>query len=403
MDKKQELKKIQDSCYALLASCEKQKYIGYGKFDALNSPLLKFFSFNQPFLRLAIIQSVMRFPLHIRPLFGVKKSGNPKGFGLFAMAMFDLYEAYGDQHMLEQAKYCLDWLLDNSTSGYSGRCWGYNFNWQNGSLFFAPFGFPNCVVTVTAGEALLRGYSITGDEKYLEAAKSTARFITNDLPVLVDEPERKSIAYVPIKGVGIVINVNALAAAFLSRLAKITKDEKMVEESLRLIRYVVSTQTDYGAWYYTDPPKKSYIQHDHYHTGFILDGILETMQNTGSDEFMPAYLKGLDFYLENLFMPDGAPKYMANREKPYDIHGSAQALITLANAIEFRPQAYQQAVKTAHWTIDRMQKKSGDFRYQIGKYKTRHFTLMRWCNAWMARGMASFLARTCKDENPQGK
>lgn len=388
-----DIKTIQDSTKRLLKYSEKNKFIGYGKFDALSSPFLKAMSFNNPKFRLCIIQGVMRFPFHVRPLFGVRKSGNPKGFGLFAMSYMDRFLSSGKEDDLNLARHCLDWLLENSSPGYSGRCWGYNFDWQNGSLFYAPSGFPNCVVSVVCGEAMLKGYEITKDEKYLQAAKETADFILRDLPVLLDEEDRKSIAYVPIKGVGIVINVNALAGAFLAKLSRTTGNESMRNESLKMLRYVVSTQTEYGAWFYTDPAKKSYIRHDHYHTGFILDGILETCQAADTDEFMPAYDKGLDYYLENLFLENGAPKYMNDRVFPHDIHGSAQALITLVNAADKKPECLDRAVKTALWTIENMQRKDGAFCYQIGPVFKRRFSLMRWCNAWMARGLTGLLLK----------
>ncbi len=386
------LPEVLAGCRRVLDYAHARNYSGYGKFDALNSPVLKWLSMNRPLLRLAIIQGVMRCPFHIRPWLGIAQSPNPKGVALFASAYLSLYEAFGQASDLERAHGCLRWLLENGTPGYHGLCWGYNFDWQNAALFYAPRGFPNCVVTTFCGEALLHGARVTGREEYLDAAGRAARFILNELPVLLDTPDHKCIAYVPIEGVGRVINVNALAGAFLAKLAAATQARWMREEAVRMVRYVVSTQTDYGAWYYTDPARKSYIQHDHYHTGFILDGILETGRAAGTDAFDAAYARGLDFYIRNLFLDDGAPKYMSNRVYPHDIHGAAQALITLTKA-----GRTDLACRTARWTLRAMQHPDGWFYYQIGRWVTRRFTLMRWCNAWMARGLAELAAGLGRD------
>src|SRR6185437_737754 len=76
----------------------------------------------------------------------------------------------------------------------------------------------------------------------------------------------------------------------------------------------------------------SRITHDNYHTGFILDSILEYTRLAASVEFEDAYRRGLHFYRERLFDPDGAPRFRHDRRYPFDIHGSAQGIITFALA-----------------------------------------------------------------------
>ncbi len=84
------------------------------------------------------------------------------------------------------------------------------------------------------------------------------------------------MSYVPDERLTwIVMDVSALAGAFAARLGAITKDEPLLDEAGRLVRYVVSKQTDEGAWFYADPPSASHISHDNYHTGFILDAIAD--------------------------------------------------------------------------------------------------------------------------------
>ena len=56
--------------------------------------------------------------------------------------------------------------------------------------------------------------------------------------------------------------------------ARSDDNDRVARRGGRLVRYVVSKQTDEGAWFYAEPPSASHITHDNYHTGFILDAIL---------------------------------------------------------------------------------------------------------------------------------
>ncbi|MCP4662882.1 MAG: hypothetical protein GY856_46415 [bacterium] len=51
-------------------------------------------------------------------------------------------------------------------------------------------------------------------------------------------------------------------------------------------------QTDYGAWYYAWPSRSSHVKHDNYHTGNVLDWVLEYCRRSGDETFLPSYRKG---------------------------------------------------------------------------------------------------------------
>ena len=105
----------------------------------------------------------------------------------------------------------------------------------------------------------------------------------------------------------------------------------MIEEGGRLVRYVVSKQTDEGAWFYAEPPSASHITHDNYHTGFILDAILVYGQATKTDEFDGRVRRRVSTSTaRRLFEPDGAARFMSDQHYPIDIHGCAQGVITFA-------------------------------------------------------------------------
>ncbi|MEE9245062.1 MAG: hypothetical protein V3U63_02570, partial [Gemmatimonadota bacterium] len=62
-------------------------YEGYSKHDALNAAWLEGLVGGSRLLRLATTQAVMRSPLHVRPMLGVRKARNAKGLSLLCRAL----------------------------------------------------------------------------------------------------------------------------------------------------------------------------------------------------------------------------------------------------------------------------------------------------------------------------
>jgi hypothetical protein len=412
-----------DPLLSTLRYAESQEYRGYNKHDALNSPLLHALALENRWLRLLFIQLVMRCPFNPRPLLRVQKTINPKGMSLFCRAYLALHElattspeiftadsASGDAlqrkeagtqrtkfdartEWLAKARHCLDWLADHSVQdrGFSGHCWGYPYDWQDVG-FFAPSGMPNCVVTCFVGRAFVHAYELTGESSYLDVARSACAFLLNDLTVLHDTPEMLCVSYAPVNMNWVVMDTSALAGSLLAKVSQHSHTSELKYQARRLLNYVVDKQTEYGAWYYSHPPEGSHITHDNYHTGFILDSILDYADATGDQTFLPNYRRGLDFYKEKLFLSTGAPKWMHDTIYPQDIHGSAQGIITFSKAARFGREYGHLAEKIAQWTLANLyNRREGYFYYQRGRFLTKTFTLMRWCNAWMAWAIASLL------------
>jgi hypothetical protein len=367
-------------------------YEGYSKHDGLNSPLLALVGGTSRLRRLAAIQVVTRSPVDIRPLVGVRKARNAKGLSLFARALLARHRMNGSADDARQARELLDWLIEHPAPGFDGLCWGYPYPWQDVG-FFAPRNFPNRVVTSFVGQALLDGYETLHEDRYLDAAGQAVRFLLGAPKTLYEDEDRRCVSYVPDPSINwIVMDVSALAGALAARVGAITDDKELVHEGGRLVRYVVSRQTDYGAWFYSDPPSASHITHDNYHTGFILDAILQYGLAAGSDEFESAYARGIEFYEQKLFEPDGAARFMSDRLYPIDIHGCAQGIITFSLQQRHRGTGEATAARVLGWTLGHMwDPSSGWFYYQRRRgYRTR-IRELRWCQGWMSWALASYL------------
>ena len=380
---------LENVCLSTLAAGQRAGYAGYSKFDALESPLVRALSLGWWPLRLMWTQVVTRSPVNLRPLLRVRCGVNPEAPALFARANLDCVERGSSSPFAERARDCLDWLLAHDATApgrHHGRCWGYHHAWQSPG-FYQPPNHPNCYMTAIVAAALVHGHRVLGRTEYLEAARSAADFILQDLPVLHEDAEAKCIGYVPdVRPAFRVINVNALAAALLGQIGALRGETRLLEQARKLMTFVVRNRTPYGAWHYTLNPRQSLVTHDNYHTGMILDALLAYEQATGDTRFAADYRMGLDFYRRALFLPNGAPKWTNTRVWPHDVHGSAQGILTFALAGEL-----DTAGRIAAWALAHLYKGDGAFAYQRGRWISKRFTLLHWCNGWMARGMAALL------------
>src|SRR5699024_4748050 len=169
--------------------CENQDFKGWDPYDGLNSEVFQASPLkHSKFARLAWIQLFKRNPINLRHLLKVPKGYNPKGIGLFLTGYCNLYKIAqaGDttfgtkEEIIEKINHLADLLIELQSEGYSGACWGYNFDWQS-KAFFLPDGTPTVVATSFATQALIYTYECTREDRFLNVALSSAKFILNDL------------------------------------------------------------------------------------------------------------------------------------------------------------------------------------------------------------------------------
>ncbi len=419
-----------------LSWSRKRGYRGHSKHDALNSPLLSALSCNNRFLRLMLIQSVMRAPFNIRSVLCVPRLRNPKGIGLFAHTWLDL-AAFLKQNPREsfpftasgciaEAEKLLEWLIHNASPQappspgcmeafnissnshgkkrhLAGLGWGYHYPWQDVG-FFQPRNYPNRVVSSWIGFAFLRAAEVTEKERYLKAAHEISSFLLDNPRRLVESDNMLCLSYVPDPNINwAVMDVSALVSSFCARLAS-TADEpaNLLSTSKRLMSFVVDKQTSYGAWFYTWPAGDSRIKHDNYHTGIILDCLADYMTFSNDHAYAENYRAGLEYYRNQLFFPDGAPRWMNNKTHPHDTHGAASGIMAFTRAAEYwkispeRDHAFSRenaafSHNIMQWTLNNLYSNKGFFYYQKTRMFTKKFCLMRWCNAWMCRAIAKRL------------
>ncbi len=368
--------KILDSVTRLNRWLIKNQYKGYDPFDGLNSRFLRPLTFGNPYLRIALQQGIRRFPWNLRPITGVEKDFSSKGMGFLARGYLRLHEATGDQRYLEQARFCLDWLLDptNQCRGFSGACWGNHFDYQS-RVFYLPKGVPTVVWVALIGHAFLEAWDRLGDQCYLDTAVSACEHVLKDLD-LYEDGDTVCISYIPIDNKQ-VHNANVLGASLLARVNAVRPRVEFMDLARRAVAYTVKHQRPDASWWYGEKPNLHWV--DNFHTAYVLDSLKYYQDYSGDDTHSEVIMRGYNYWKETFFLADGTPRYYSYKTMPLDIQCASQAVDTLVFFNDLDPGSLEFAVRVATWTIDNMQDPDGHFYFRkygnglINKTATLHW------------------------------
>jgi hypothetical protein len=280
--------------------------------------------------------------------------------------------------------------LSLRTSGYSGNCWGYNFDWES-KAFFQKKYTPTIVATSFVANSLIDAYEATLNRSYLDEAISSKDFFLRDLKRSYKN-ENFAFSYSPFDQTT-VFNASLLGARILSRIYSYTKEEELIQTAKKAVAYCCEYQNADGSWFYSTLPFHQWI--DNFHTGFNLECISEYSLFSGDDTFRSSFERGLKYYLSNFFEDDGRSKYYSNALYPVDIHAPSQLVITLAKSKAFDANL-ELIDKVIGWTIDNMQSSKGYFYFQKERFYTNKISYMRWSQAWIFYALAYYLQKTKK-------
>ena len=376
-----------------LAYAREREYTGWDYCDGMSSRIRRALPFENRWVNLAFQETAKRAPVNVRPLLLVEQRRNYKGTALFAVANLTAarqvravdpvpaemegVDYRGEAHELA------DWLVTARREGYSGFCGGHNHEIQGlsgrGNVEDA-----DAVSTSYAVRALLDAEAL--DARYPQIARSAIPFVLEDLDYRETPTGATVDYYQDHPDDSYTINAGALAARLLVDLYDRFGDEELCERATKILDHVAALQTDLGGWHYREPPSASHLSMDNHHNGFVVECFQRYHEVVG-----PRYEETLDrslsFYRNVLFDPDGAPNWDENSAYPRDIHAVAQGILVFAYAGEF-----EFAERILDWSLENLYGGDGQFYYRKHRFFTRRYTLMRWCQAWMAYAVAELLA-----------
>jgi len=355
---------------------ENNNYRGYDPYDALKSPLFKlpFFRKNK-FVRFGSQQLVKRFPFNIRPLLFVPKGYNPVTLGLCIQGYSYLTQSAPENKAtyIKKIEYLVDELKKLIPSGFSGACWGYDFDWEARNAKIPAYQ-PTVVATGIIANALFIAYQITGNKEIPELIKSASSFVLNDLNRTFLDKDF-CFSYSPFDKQQ-VFNASMKGVRILSQAFAISGNEDLIKTAKKGVEFVINHQKVDDSWGYSLTRLGGWT--DNYHTGYILDCLDEYQRLSGDNSYSLQIRNGYHYYLNNFVTEHGAPKFYNNSTYPIDCTAAAQFILTTARFGDM-----DLAKNVSVWMVDHMQNANGSFKFRKFKNYTVHTSFMRWSNAWM--------------------
>lgn len=359
----------------------KGNFRGYDPYDTLNSCFP--FKFLGKWPGAIAIQIQKRNPVNIRPLLGIKKEINPKAFGLFLQAYSILYQKTNKKEYLEKADFFFNWLSENYSKDYSGKCWGYNFPWASPVKLLKAF-IPSVVVTGFVIRGIYEYYRVTKRREAANIIEGASRFVLNDLPLSIFK-NGICISYTPSMK-DLCYNASLLGAEVLAKAYLINRNSDLKEKAILAVNWVIDQQKEDGKWNYSlDPETEKEREQVDFHQGYILESIFEikNLLNIKYSKWDGSIQKGAEFYFNKQFFPDGRSLWRLPKEYPVEIHNQSQGIITFLKLKESNKNYFPFSETIAKWTIEYMQAPDGHFYYRNFKYYKNKISYMRWSQAWM--------------------
>jgi hypothetical protein len=337
--------------------------------------------------RRLVIQAVKRSPVDLRPLLGIAPGVNAATVA-WVVSAYALNGFLAGGEARARLQRTIDLLRSLRSDRYPEPCWGYHFDFQSRTLYYAS-GEPNTIATAFAGMALLDAYEVLGDVRLLEEAREVGRFLTRRVPRTPDGVGAY-FGYLPGERPPIH-NANMLACALLARLAALSEDgEDFREPALGGLVWTVARQRADGSWPYGERSNLAWI--DNFHTGYVLDAIRTCLDSgLAGAEVERAWRSGIAYYRRQLLLPDGTPKYYSTGVYPIDAQCVAQSIQTLAIAAPRIPGAGDDAWRVFGFALSRMLGPDGLPLFQRRRLWHNRTPHMRWVVAPMLLAIAHLL------------
>jgi len=368
-----------------------EKYKGYDPYDGLSSPIFKLpiLKSNKLF-RFGFQQVFRRIPINLRPLLGIKKEINPVTLGLAIQAFTYLSQVFKDKKKFytEQINYCIAKLNELRSTGYSGACWGYNFDWEARYTKIPAFT-PTIVATGFITNGLYEYYSFSNDEVAKQLILSSVNFVIKDLNRTFDEEGNFCFSYSP-NDTQVVFNATMKGARLLSQAYSIVPNDELKNEIIKTVNFVMKHQTNKGYWTYASGDARTWV--DNFHTAYVLDA-LKVVNEVFDNLYFEQFEKGLNYYVNTFFDNTGRTKYYSHKLYPIDATQIAQSIITLVenNYLDL-------AEKVLDYGIKNLYSGKGYFFYQKNKFFTNKTSYIRWSNAWMFLALAFFFKKSSNSQ-----
>jgi hypothetical protein len=327
----------------------------------------------------------------------------------YAMGFAFLYEATSEPAHLDRAIHFLDELKKSRCRGFKEYCWGYPFDWvtRNGTIKAQT---PLITTTPYCYEAFLQLMELLESEngghttehrhakaegllaEYKQIIQSIARHTAFDIKDFRTSETASSCSYTPFDSGG-VINAAAYRAFLLTSASKVLSKDEYWPIAKRNLNFVLENQNPDGSWFYAVDGVRDFI--DHYHTCFVMKALAKIQSLTGHEGCEEALVKGVNYYLNNLFADDGLPKPFSKaprltvyRRELYDCAECINLCLLVRNRF---PQLETTLETVVRGILRDWIKPDGSFRSRRLHFGWDNVPMHRWGQAQMFRALAFYL------------
>jgi hypothetical protein len=365
----------------------RRNFGGYDPYDALMSPLFRLpLLRSSHYTRFAAQQVLKRLPVNPRPVLGIQPHVSAVTCARMLEGYVHLFALRPDErdHYVEAIEVCLRRLAELRSPGFSGDCWGYEFDWESRyAQTLIPAGLPNIVATGIVTNALFETYRLMGDRSALDSCVSATRFLLRDLERAKAPGGGFCWGYFP-RDRHLVLNATLKGARLCAQVFSSTGDYALRETAQATVKFVADHQRPDGAWPYSVGDPRSWV--DNFHTGYVLDCLDAYEHYTGDDAFRSVKSRGWRYYRSNFLTADYVPKYFDHQVHPIDATACAQTITTLCTF-----QDLSTAAHVASWALANMWRRDGAFVYQRHARFTNRVPYMRWSIAPMFCALSRLL------------
>lgn len=275
------------------------------------------------------------------------------------------------------------WFLRNRSTRYPS--WGSSFAWRTSDGTIFKSNGPSVLVSSIVGLAFVDAFRATKEDRFLDWAETVAGYVMNENGHVKHKDGSICFLYSPLVRSEIT-NASAFAGLFLKSYSSVSDDENAEKMANKAYDFLVNNQNKDGSWFYypSRPAHNNVI--DNYHTGFILQALLESYRLQPASEIRNCLDGGLDFY-HTMFEENGQPVFNTSRKYPVDIHDIAQGLFVFSLSQSVLGYGLKKAIHIWNYANSVMRRSDGRYasrRYRLGR---SNFSTPRWADSWMFRGL----------------
>ena len=361
-----------------------RSFSGRDPYDALNATRVPAPVLGNRVGRRVLTQAVKRSPVPLQTVLGVPEQADAYTLGHALLTVARLASVDAESRWRAVCHGLHTRLQETAMQGDGWSAWGYHFPVHTRFFSYEP-STPNLIVTAFVAKGLASatcaGLLDAGDD-----VAGVARFILTALP-RTEDATGQCFGYVPGEPAA-VHNANMLAALVLCEAAEVCGEAAWAGEAWQSARFTVARQAVDGSWPYSEERYGRWV--DGFHTGFVLEGLARVVRATGDADLRRSLVRGLMYYVAQLFGPHGEPKYYPHRAWPLDALSAAQGVETLCVALA--GPAAGAVPGQLEWIARRLLRPDGRVAYQVHRAWTDWRQFPRWSSAPLMSALAGVAA-----------